>query len=1783
MKNFTKLSGLFFLIVFSLLSKPAQATHIKGMDVYFVCLGGGQYELVFSEYFACENTSIRFDSIAADYTWAVSSTCGTIPTSITATTATISQDVPYYCPGVLTTCDYWNGSQYSYPVGTPQGTAVITFTSAPFSIPAGCTVTASMTVSARNQLISNISNPGGDAIDATTTITTPADSTCSNNPVFASYPVDVFCVNENQNFSQVAIDLSGDSLTYTLVDPASSGGVPVTWVSPCSARNPMGAGLAGGFASLWTFDSTTGNINFTPTTIGDYVFAVLVNAYQNGVLVGTTRRDLQFNVINCATPPAIPNLTSLFSTANVTGATVIDSNHLGVCPGETMSINLVGTLSDSFNYVLDTTNAAISMPGATVTVTHAAHSRRDTAFIHITWTPNGTDSGFHYFFLTLSDTVCPLPGRRSYAFVVSVLSGVYAGPSQVYCNGGAPVTIYATGSNHYVWTDSATGGPAQYILAYGPDSSWITVDPPVSTGYVVHGDLLGSCRNTDTAYIKNAPLFSLVARATDSTICKYTTTTLYATPNPLSVGPFTYQWSPASTLVAPTADTTATHGLTSNVLYYVTATAIGGCAIRDSVPVTIRGAAPKVHILPSNNNVCPGDTINLHSIVFAENLAVCGIDTHTCNIPGVSTVTAPSNPGTGLSSGTSYPNEYCTPFAGTYNAAKVQYLFRASELQAMGVQSGAISNLAFFVTQLNSTLPYDTFTVMMGCTNLDSLATFDDNLTTVAGPLCGSCAAGSAYFPNTGWSPIPFNSGVSYGWDGVSNLVVQVCYHINNAAFSTNDYVAYTPTTFAGSTIYNDQYYFDAPTTGCGQNYATGFYYGTLSARPVIQFTECVPDNLLSYHWSPSSLPCHTCDTTSTIVTGPQTDTLTVSFATCSNDTVVNLNVSPYLASHVPDTTLCAGSCAKLQVELNNQPPFGCVTGYSVDTLTYSAITGTGTTLPPVDFMDQFGTTHSTDENGTAGPFNIGFNFPFYCQTFNQFYVNCDGWVTFEYPYTNGQGSWEYTATSLPPASSPPVKAIELLMGGYYLADGFGGGRGNVKYFVNGTAPNRILVIVFTNMEDAALAGTSTSGEIHLHETSGIVDILIKSSTYTGVNHTTGLVDTAGIGTAAPQVNNVPYTVAAGSPKAWRFTPQYGAPAQIISSLWSPNVSITGVDSLAPLVCPTGNITYTVQSNMVINQFTNPAVCKVYDTVHVSIDSFRITSITVSPNPICPGDTANITSTTHGGTVSTYTWTPATGLSSTTIPDPSASVLDTTWYHLTAIDLNICRAVDSLRLDILPVQHPVIGPSQTVCYNDSVKFSLPTGSYSNYQWYSVDTATGVRTLVSSGPADSTFYAHPAGSYVLEVTSSSGAACPYFTNIVSVDSYPVPVITVDTNGFTTFCQGQNVVLSVNPGYNNIMWTPSSYGTQNSITISTTGVYSYSATDAHNCVVYSNAQTVTVNPIPVFILSNYKSPICSGSTDTINVSTSPAGGSVNWTYAGNQTSGNVIVAADSGQYSIQANVAGCVNDTTIALSVVANPSVSLGPDVTNCNCSPSYVLSPVVTPSAVGNTFMWSDSTRGTTDTDYATGSRIYTVTVTDVNGCTATAHVDLTFNCPMVTITVDPASDTIFRNDTAVLTAVHASGTVATSYVWGPAGHVFNPMADSVHAIGYQSGKDTFWVIASDALGCSDSVPFIVNVLDSGAYVVPDAFTPNSDGLNPTFYPVLQGGANSPAKVVAFRVYNRWGQLIWDNPTSGWDGSYGGKPQPIGTYLYFATFEFPDPTNAAKTAQKSQQGTFQLFR
>ena len=193
------------------------------------------------------------------------------------------------------------------------------------------------------------------------------------------------------------------------------------------------------------------------------------------------------------------------------------------------------------------------------------------------------------------------------------------------------------------------------------------------------------------------------------------------------------------------------------------------------------------------NVVCPGDTTQLTVSTKPFN---CGIATGSC-LGFTDTFTIGAHTPTWW---TAWPG----PYNGSYFDTRLQFMYRKSELNAMGIYGGVINNIAFNVANKNSSpgFTYRNWNVKMGCTNLTSMAGagWQTGLQTVVDPM--------NYGTTLGWNYHSLDN--EYEWDGESNLIIEVCFDAITA--NTNDPTYYHLSGFT-STLF--RYMSSIDTVGC--------------------------------------------------------------------------------------------------------------------------------------------------------------------------------------------------------------------------------------------------------------------------------------------------------------------------------------------------------------------------------------------------------------------------------------------------------------------------------------------------------------------------------------------------------------------------------------------------------------------------------------------------------------------------------------------------------------------------------------------------------------------------------------------------------------------------------------------------------------------------------------------------------------------------------------------------------------------------------------------------------
>ncbi|MEO0641036.1 MAG: gliding motility-associated C-terminal domain-containing protein, partial [Bacteroidota bacterium] len=202
---------------------------------------------------------------------------------------------------------------------------------------------------------------------------------------------------------------------------------------------------------------------------------------------------------------------------------------------------------------------------------------------------------------------------------------------------------------------------------------------------------------------------------------------------------------------------------------------------------------------------------------------------------------------------------------------------------------------------------------------------------------------------------------------------------------------------------------------------------------------------------------------------------------------------------------------------------------------------------------------------------------------------------------------------------------------------------------------------------------------------------------------------------------------------------------------------------------------------------------------------------------------------------------------------------------------------------------------------------------------------------------------------------------------------------------------------------------------------------------------------------------------------------------------------------------------------------------------------------------------------------------YVVAVQDTNGCLDTLTVDVPQVPPATPFfTTSPTSDTtILLSDAMVLFQNQSVG--AVSYVWdlganGGTTDETNPRFQYQEAGTYEVTLTAY----NEYFVCPVDFTVTLEIVPDGVLYIPNAFTPNGDGLNDIFIPkaFLFG-----YKDYRLTVWNQWGQLIYSttDPTEGWDGTFNGRDSPGGGYLWEAEIIGP------RDKIESFKGTITLLR
>ncbi|MCH7401941.1 gliding motility-associated C-terminal domain-containing protein [Belliella kenyensis] len=214
--------------------------------------------------------------------------------------------------------------------------------------------------------------------------------------------------------------------------------------------------------------------------------------------------------------------------------------------------------------------------------------------------------------------------------------------------------------------------------------------------------------------------------------------------------------------------------------------------------------------------------------------------------------------------------------------------------------------------------------------------------------------------------------------------------------------------------------------------------------------------------------------------------------------------------------------------------------------------------------------------------------------------------------------------------------------------------------------------------------------------------------------------------------------------------------------------------------------------------------------------------------------------------------------------------------------------------------------------------------------------------------------------------------------------------------------------------------------------------------------------------------------------------------------------------------------------------------------------------------------WSNGVNNSTEIEFNNSGRISTI-ITDSNGCQVEisdqVELPLVFSESDFIYTIPSIGTTgeILVNDEVQFLDRTLGNVIAWEWSFGDGTNTSTQNATHTYQKPgiYEVTLKTF-----DIYGCVSEATITIEVLASYRIMIPNAFTPNGDGINDFFLPKLRG-----IKTFEFYIFNKWGEMIYSHvigEDQGWDGQLNGKMSPNGNYVYKLVFEAEDGEKGSQT-------------
>ncbi|MDX1909278.1 MAG: gliding motility-associated C-terminal domain-containing protein [Bacteroidia bacterium] len=1651
------------------------ATHITGAEITYQCINpiSRTYQVTLTVYRDCINGQAPFDNSVQFFIFR-----GSNNSLYTTATVNLNSTAVEIIPVDWTAC---TGQPYNICV---EYARYITNINLP-NLVGGYNI--GWARCCRNNVVTNILTNQGITVLASVPGTNITG--CNSTPKFNNLPPVFLCVGQAFSFDHSATDQDGDSLVYSIANPYTGvnfAGLGATQTNPVVSNtgpfpNPMGPPsyqflqYLPGYSWFDPFgsgnfniDPLSGLLTLTPTQTGLSVFAISVKEYRNGVLLSENKRDFQINVVTCSpqgAPPAIGN--NLAPVPGSNGDTVYAKPTETFCYNVTVQdpnpTDVVTLFPVSATFGIGNT---LPPPYATLSVTGT-----NPAIGQVCWSAPCELQGDTLLMIVGGRDTADCPGYNISYDTTYVVIDTFVQPIVNHTVNGVPNvdTVYLNPLQTLCYTvqgsDADLGDTLQTVPISGPFAGLGGTATISTTGINPISSQI--CWNPGCTL--TGQTFTFITAVQDANRCnlrRYDTLIVVVAPRPATganpggticqgqsfqlsaFGGTTYQWSPAGGL-SNTGIFNPVATPPASVTYQVLITDVFGCTSTDTVQIQVN-PLPPANAGPDAVR-CPGVPLQLQasggisyswtpaatlsnpavsnplaSPLVTTTYTVTVTDANNCSATDQVTVTpmyAIAGPGQAICLGDTI---------GITASGGISY----SWAPAGSLSNASIVNPQAFPT--TTTTYVATVTDAAGCVDTAQVTVLVRALPPAnAGPDTEVCIGSQV--------PLSASGGVSYSWapaTGLSNV------NISNPIAGPAADITYTVTVTDGFGCVNtDQVLVDVnplPPANAGPDLIKCGNTGI-----PLQGSGGV-----GYSWSPSTGLSN--PNISNPVANPALTTLYTVTVTDTNGCVASDQalVTTMYAVPGPNQAICFGDTIGITasggVSYTWSPTTGLSNPNTQSPLAFPAVT----TTYIVTAFSSSGCSDTAQVTvvvrplppANAGPDTevcIGSQVP----------LNASGGVSYSWAPATGLSNVNI--------SNPLAGPLADITYTVTVTDVFGCvNTDQVLVDVNplpvvDAGPDTVkcgnIGVNFQATGGIGFAWTPVQGLDNALISNPLANPDASTTYYVAVTDTNGCVASDSVFIRAMYANagpDLPVCI--------------GDSVQVLASggvayVWDADPFLISTGTAQAVVFPPDTALFAVT-------VTDISGCSDRDTVRIIVNPLPVTSTFGTDPYVCSGGGTVVNAT--GGVQ--YLWSPAAVFNDPTLASPiasptysGASLDSVVMFYVTVTDTNGCVQYDSLAQTVRLLPIITASPDTIKCIGDTIQLTA-TGGVS-YSW---SPAAGLSATNVQSPfafADTTV------TYTATVTAVWGCS----------DSLPVTVtvIKADAGPDVTICFGDTIMLQASGGVA-YSWAPSPFlsdpFTATPLVNPPVSMdFVVEVTDVKGCTDIDTVR-VSVNVLPP-ANAGPDQAICIGDTTTLQASGgvlyawSPGLGLGDIDSSFTQafpltTTAYVITVTDTNQ---------CVNRDTMVLTVNPLPLADAGPDVTRCGETPLQLQ------ASGGVIYSWTPAT-GLSDPLIANplagadSTTLYTVTVTDTNGCVNVDSVRVRAMYAEAGI-----GDTICLRDTAQLVASHIGGQAA-AYSWAPATFIVNPNQATIAV--FPPVTTTYTVTVTDTSGCADTNSVTVTVL-----------------------------------------------------------------------------------------------------